>query len=61
MIHLDLTDEEQDRLREFLEINLGDLRMEISATSRLAVREDLKHTREVLQRVLERLKVHETA
>jgi hypothetical protein len=52
MVHLDLTDEEQQILADLLEEAIGDLRMEIADTDRVDYREMLKHRERVLKKLL---------
>ncbi len=52
MIHLDLTSEEQEVLRNTLESYLSDLRYEIADTDRLEFREQLKAKKAVLEKIL---------
>ncbi|MFQ5488656.1 MAG: hypothetical protein ACE5ET_09480 [Gammaproteobacteria bacterium] len=52
MIHLDLTREEQEVLRNTLESYLSDLRYEIADTDRLEFREQLKAKKAVLEKIL---------
>jgi hypothetical protein len=57
MIQLDLTTEEQRTLRELLEMQLSELRMEIAGTDRLEFRDHLRTRKAVLQKVLDSLGV----
>jgi hypothetical protein len=57
MIQLDLTAEEQHTLRELLEMQLSELRMEIAGTDRLEFRDHLRTRKAVLQKVLDSLGV----
>ena len=52
MIHLDLTTEEQEVLKNALESYLSDLRYEIADTDRLEFREQLKAKKAVLVKIL---------
>ena len=52
MPHLDLSPAEQRVLREVLETAVSDLGTEISGTDAKDFRDDLKHRREVLQKVI---------
>ncbi len=52
MIHLDLTSEEQEVLRNTLESYLSDLRYEIADTDTLEFREQLKAKKAVLEKIL---------
>lgn len=52
MPHLDLSPAEQRVLREVLETAVSDLGTEISGTDAKDFRDDLKHQREVLQKVI---------
>lgn len=52
MIHLDLTAEEQEVLKNTLESYLSDLRYEIADTDRLEFREQLKAKKAVLEKIL---------
>jgi len=56
---LELSSEEAYVLRETLEAYLSDLRMEIADTDRMDFRDQLKHRRELLERVLSALAPHE--
>jgi hypothetical protein len=55
MAQLEFTDEEQQVLKELLEEDLSDLRMEVSNTHNVEFRETLKHKEQVLKAILERL------
>jgi hypothetical protein len=55
MHRLDLTSEEAYVLRDTLQSYLSDLRMEMADTDRLDFREQLKHRKEILERVAEAL------
>jgi hypothetical protein len=55
---LELSSEEAYVLREALESYLSDLRMEIADTDRKDFREQLKHRRELLERVADALAPH---
>lgn len=55
MAEIELTEREQQVLRAALESYLRELRGEIIHTDTRAVREDLKHEEETLERVLARL------
>lgn len=55
MIHLELTDEEQQALTDTLEHDVSDLGMEIAGTDQQDFRDGLKHRRELLNSVLRRL------
>ena len=52
MIHLDLTTEEQEVLKNTLASYLSDLRYEIADTDRLEFREQLKAKKAVLEKIL---------
>jgi hypothetical protein len=52
MISIDLSDKEAETLRQILEDDLSDLRMEIADTDSMAFRETLKDKKEVLQKVI---------
>jgi len=52
MIHLDLTSEEQEVLRNTLESYLSDLRYEIADTDTQEFREQLKAKKTVLEKIL---------
>jgi hypothetical protein len=56
---LELSSEEAYVLRETLQSFLSDLRMEIVDTDRKDYRDQLKHRRELLERVVEALAPHE--
>jgi hypothetical protein len=56
MVQLSLSEEEQQVLVEILDEVLSDLRMEISATDRMAYRETMKQRENVLRHVLETLR-----
>ncbi|HSJ08110.1 MAG TPA: hypothetical protein VK936_15500 [Longimicrobiales bacterium] len=53
MIQLDLAADEQAILRELLETQLSDLRMEIAGTDSLDFRDHLRGRKAVLQKVLD--------
>jgi len=55
MIKLELTREEQRLLREIIEANLSDLRVEIVSTDRLDFKNALKRRKEILNNILEKL------
>jgi len=55
MIQLDLTPEEKSILVAMLEINLSDLRMEISHTDSQDFRDKLRERKAVLNKLLETL------
>jgi len=55
MIKLELTREEHRLLREIIEANLSDLRVEIVSTDRLDFKNALKHRKEILNNILEKL------
>jgi hypothetical protein len=55
MAQLEFTDEEQQVLKELLEEDLSDLRMEVSDTHNVEFRETLKRKEQVLKKVLEKL------
>jgi hypothetical protein len=55
VIQLDLSREEQLLLRELLEVQLSELRMEIAGTDRLEYRDLLRERKAVLMKVLDRL------
>ena len=52
MLHLELTDEEKGLLKEMLESNLSDLRMEIRETDTRNFREMLKNKEQVIKKIL---------
>jgi len=52
MVQLDLTPEEKSILVAMLEINLSDLRMEISHTDSQDFRDKLRERKEVIKKVL---------
>jgi uncharacterized protein HemX len=56
---LELSSEEAYVLRETLQSFLSDLRMEIVDTDRKDYRDQLKHRRQLLERVVEALAPHE--
>jgi len=56
---LELTSEEAYVLHEVLNSYLSDLRMEIADTDRMDFREQLKHRRELLERVADALAPHD--
>lgn len=51
MIHLDLTDEEAETLREFIESALKNLSYEIADTDTASFRDQLKRKRDVLAKL----------
>ncbi len=53
MIHLDLDESEKRVLSDTLKSYLSDLSYEIADTDKMSFREELKHKREILQKVLE--------
>jgi hypothetical protein len=55
MLQLTLTEEEQRLLREILENDLSDLRMEIRETDDRGFREMLKHNEELMKEILGKL------
>ena len=55
MITIDLSEAESEVLRQILEVDLSDLRMEIADTDSFNFRDDLKGRKEVLQKVLDSL------
>lgn len=55
MIHLDLTDEEEQTLREALRQYLSELDMEIAHTDRAEFRTMLKQRKAVLKKLFDRL------
>jgi hypothetical protein len=59
MHRLELTSEEAYVLRETLQGYLSDLRMEIADTDRKDFRDQLKHRREVLERITDALTPHD--
>lgn len=61
MVTITLEPEQAQRLREVLESYLGELRMQISATDRQELREDLKETKEFLGLLVRRLQMEEEA
>lgn len=56
MITLELTDEDQEALREFLERYYHDLRIEIANTDDREFRRHLKQKEEVMRALIDRLK-----
>ena len=58
MHRLELTSEEAYVLRETLESYLSDLRMEIADTDRKDFRDQLKHRKELLERITDALAPH---
>ncbi|MBI5840096.1 MAG: hypothetical protein HZB19_08330 [Chloroflexi bacterium] len=59
MIKLQLTREEQRMLREIIEADLSDLRVEIVSTDRLDFKNALKRRKETLSSILEKLQEQE--
>jgi hypothetical protein len=55
MLHIDLTTDEASQLRDILEEDLSELRMEIAATDSMDMREELKRTEIFLKDLLKRL------
>jgi hypothetical protein len=55
VIQIDLSHEEQALLRELLEVQLSELRMEIAGTDRLEFRDLLRDRKAVLMKVLDTL------
>jgi hypothetical protein len=55
MIHLQLSAEEEETLRDVLSNRLSELEVEILHTDHSAFRDLLKHRRELLARIAERL------
>ena len=55
MITIELSEAESEVLRQILEVDLSDLRMEIADTDSFNFRDDLKGRKEVLQKVLDSL------
>lgn len=58
MIHIELTHQEADTLRQILESDLSDLRMEIAGTEQMDFREFLKGREALLKDLLVRLREH---
>lgn len=56
MIHLNLSDEQQELLVNLLEICLSDLRMEIAGTDRIDFKQSLQDRKHLLVEVLNALK-----
>lgn len=56
MLRIELTDEEQHVLKEILEIDLSDLRMEIRETDDRTFKEMLKNKEQVMEKILEMLR-----
>jgi hypothetical protein len=52
----ELTAAQASLLKEILETNLGDLRMEISATDLKSFRDKLKDREEIIKQLIDRLK-----
>jgi hypothetical protein len=52
VIRLELSDEEKQTLREMLERDLSDLRMEIAHTDRLSYRELLRERKRIIGKVI---------
>lgn len=52
MLQIELTDEEQRILREILESDLSDLRMEIRETDDRSFKEMLKNKEQVMKKIL---------
>lgn len=59
MHRLDLTSEEAYVLRETLGAYLSDLRMEMADTDRKDFRDQLRHRKEVLERIADALAPHD--
>ena len=55
MLHIELTEEEQSTLREVLESDLSELRMEISETDHREFKEQLKKKEQILNSIVGRL------
>ncbi len=55
MIQIDLTEEETEILREILESDISDLRMEVANTDSMEYRERLKMKKSVLLKVVSRI------
>jgi len=55
MINLDLTIDEIQILREIVEANLEDLRVEIVSTDRLDFKEALKNRKAIVGQIMEKL------
>jgi hypothetical protein len=55
MIQLNLSCEEQEMLKELLEVQLSELRMEICGTDRLEFRDHLRTRKAVLLKVIDAL------
>ena len=60
MIHIELTSEKAEMLREIISTYLFDLRMEIAGTENMNFREELKKKEELLKELLPRLEKGET-
>jgi hypothetical protein len=56
MLQLELTDEEQHILKEILESDRSDLRMEIRETDNRTFKEMLKNKERVMEKILETLR-----
>ncbi len=56
MLQIELTDEEQHILKEILESDLSDLRMEIRETDDRTFKEMLKNKEQVMEKILEMLR-----
>ncbi|HEX3035919.1 MAG TPA: hypothetical protein VHT73_12470 [Thermodesulfobacteriota bacterium] len=54
-MHIDITSEEAQMLREVLGSYLSDLRMEISNTENMSFREELKKREEFLKKLIKHL------
>ena len=55
MVHLELSDEDAERLRTFCQQSLSDLRMEIAGTDLVDFREGLKLDKAFLEGLIARL------
>ena len=60
MIHIELTSEKAEMLREIISTYLFDLRMEIAGTENMNFREELKKKEEFLKELLPLLEKGET-
>lgn len=61
MVRIELTEEEAEQLHVALHNYIGELGMQISATDRMAFRDDLKVIRELLRKVDRQLQPVELA
>jgi hypothetical protein len=52
MIHLELTDEQQEVLQEVLEVDLADLRMEIHETDDHDFKQGLRNKEKIMAKIL---------